>query len=225
MKRLPYTSAWLSLLIMAVPACSVLPERSPQATVHDFGPWQGDETRAHWSTVEITAPDWLQEDRIRYRLLYANPTAVRFYTQDRWVAPAPALLAQRLRAAAGRDGYRLLVELQSFEQVFDRPGHSSVIVDFRAKAWEGGTSSSETTESPGATSSLGANLDARNASSLRANPGEGRSKGGIPHEGVFRLSVPTPTADAAGAVAAFAEAIQSGMKELDSWLGSLRTMP
>ncbi|HWP00417.1 MAG TPA: hypothetical protein VNL74_07315 [Methylococcus sp.] len=188
MKRLSYTSAWLSLWVMVVPACTVLPERPPQATVHDFGPWQGDETRAHWSTVEITAPDWLQEERIRYRLLYANPTAVRFYTQDRWVAPAPVLLAQRLRAAAGRDGYRLLIELQSFEQAFDRPGHSSVIVDFRAKAWEGG-------------------------------------KSGIPHEGVFRLSVPTPTADAAGAVAAFAEAVQDGMRELDSWLGSLRTMP
>lgn len=186
--KLSYTSVWLSLLVMAAPACTVLPERPPQATVHDFGPWQGDETRARWSTVEITAPDWLQEERIRYRLLYANPTAVRFYTQDRWVASAPVLVAQRLRAAAGRDGYRLLIELQSFEQVFDRPGHSSVIVDFRAKAWEGG-------------------------------------KSGIPHEGVFRLSVPTPTADAAGAVAAFAEAVQAGMRELDSWLGSLRTMP
>ncbi|WP_367025660.1 hypothetical protein ABZN20_14200 [Methylococcus sp. ANG] len=128
MRRIP----WILILSLAAPACSVLPERPPQPALHDFGA-APTAAPAPWSAVQVEAPDWLQTDRLQYRLLYANPTELRAYALDRWIAPPPALLAQRLKAERNGSGYRLRVELQVFEQVFDRPGSSRVTIRFRAE--------------------------------------------------------------------------------------------
>jgi cholesterol transport system auxiliary component len=57
---------------------------------------------------------------------------VRSYTLDRWLAPPPALLTQKLTQAGGGGSHRLQVELQELEQVFDRPGNACVVVTLRA---------------------------------------------------------------------------------------------
>lgn len=126
------TLAWI--LTLTLTACSILPERPPQPALHDFGFESKTGTPAPWSTVEISAPDWLQTDRLLYRFLYANPTELRAYALDRWIAPPPALLEQRLKAHRSGTGYRLRIELQAFEQVFDRPGSARVTMRFRAEA-------------------------------------------------------------------------------------------
>lgn len=123
---------WILILSLTSAACSVLPERPPQPALHDFGAGAV-AAPAAWSSVEVDAPDWLQTDRLQYRLLYANPTELRAYALDRWVAPPPALLEQRLKSGRAGTGYRLRVELQAFEQVFDRPGSSHVTMRFRAE--------------------------------------------------------------------------------------------
>jgi cholesterol transport system auxiliary component len=76
----------------------------------------------------------LQSENIRYRLLYAEPTRVRYYAQDRWLAPPQALLAQRLSLSQGSGGLRLKIRLLEFEQVFDNPQSARVILAFRATA-------------------------------------------------------------------------------------------
>lgn len=124
--------SWTLMLSLAVSACSLLPERPPQPALHDFGA-AGAAAPAPWSSVDVDAPDWLQNDRLQYRLLYAKPTELRSYTLDRWIAPPPALLEQRLKAGRSANGYRLRIELQAFEQVFDRPGRSHVMIRLRAE--------------------------------------------------------------------------------------------
>ncbi|MDD2768909.1 MAG: hypothetical protein PHT19_09250 [Methylococcus sp.] len=160
---------WILLLALAVPACSMLPERPPQPALHDFG-IAAPSAPAPWSAAEVDAPDWLQTDRLQYRLLYANPTELRAYAQDRWVAPPPALLEQRLKSSRSSTGYRLRIELQTFEQVFDRPGNSRVTMSFRAETPSG--------------------------------------------DETFRLDQPAASADAAGAVQAFAQMVDRAIAQL-----------
>jgi len=123
-------------LLLTLSACSLLPARPPTPALHDFGPAEatlaGD--KAVWSSVAVDAPEWLQSENIRYRLLYSEPTRVRYYAQDRWLAPPPALLAQRLSLSQAAGGLRLKIKLLEFEQVFDSAQSARVILAFRATA-------------------------------------------------------------------------------------------
>ncbi len=128
----------LCAVLLSVAACGVTLDRPPHPALHDFGPTstkEQNENRAHWSAVSVDAPEWLQDQRIQYRLLYANPTQVRFYAFDRWLAPPPELLAQRLSVVGGGGGYRLRIQFQQLEQVFDRPENAHVVMAFRANVW------------------------------------------------------------------------------------------
>lgn len=115
--------------------CQVLPERPPPPALHDFGPMPpAAEDGVPWAAVSVDAPEWLQDPLIRYRLLYAKPTQVRFYTLDRWVAPPPDLLAHRLASNLAGRGYELKIELQGFEQVFEQPTQTLVWMRLHADA-------------------------------------------------------------------------------------------
>lgn len=106
----------IGLLILGSSACSTYPE---QLALHDFGlPVVADGFQAN---VRIEAPEWLQDNRIRYRLLYASPTQVRFYTLDRWIASPPELFEQQLLVGGKLPGRRLIIRLLDFEQQFDAP--------------------------------------------------------------------------------------------------------
>ena len=134
--------ALLALAGMAV-GCSLRLDRPPQPALHDLGPPAElhAPVPARWSAVTVNAPEWLKDPRIRYRLRYADPTQVRFYARDRWVAPPPDLLAQRLAGLGDGGGrYELGIELQDFEQIFDSPGRARVLLRLRATVGEpGGT--------------------------------------------------------------------------------------
>lgn len=125
----------LLALLLVLSACSVLPSRPPSPALHDFGLGAQGQTEAPWSSVAVDAPEWLQSENIRYRLLYADPTRVRSYSQDRWIAPPPALLAQRLTLFGAGKGYALKIKLLEFEQVFDGPRQARMILSFRATAF------------------------------------------------------------------------------------------
>lgn len=126
---------WLAASLLLA-GCQVLPERPPLPAVHDFGPPPSRHggPPSPWMTVTVQAPEWLHDPMIRYRLLYAQPTQVRFYQLDRWVAPPPDLLAGRLAADRGTAGYELRIELQSFEQTFAQPDRSTVLLRWHAEA-------------------------------------------------------------------------------------------
>lgn len=125
---------WL-ILGLALPAwvsCTLYPERPEPPALHDFGPFRPAAAAFPWVRAEVTAPDWLQDPRLHYRLLYAQSTEVRAYSRDGWVAPPAILLAQRLNGGQRGGGYRLHIELQDFEQIFDQPGRSRVVLAFLA---------------------------------------------------------------------------------------------
>lgn len=126
--------ALTAILALCLTGCSLYPERPPQPALHDFGPPASQAGAAPVVTVE--APAWLHEERLRYRLRYADPTGVRFYRLDAWLAAPPTLLAQYLgNALAGlQPDLRLRLSLTEFEQVFDSPGEAHILLGFLARA-------------------------------------------------------------------------------------------
>lgn len=125
---------WGFMFFMAVvPGCSILPERPPTPAIHDFG--QAIQTAGlpqnGAAMVAVSAPEWLMDDQIHYRLAYDDPTRVRFYNLDRWLASPPSLLAQYLSSGM-TGGIRMHVRLLDFEQIFDTPNTAHVLMRFRA---------------------------------------------------------------------------------------------
>lgn len=82
--------------------------------------------------IKVLAPKWLGDNRIRYRLLYAQPTRIRFYNLDQWIAPPQELLKLQLASANLDPNYSLVVHLLNFEQQFEEPGSAFVLLHFRA---------------------------------------------------------------------------------------------
>lgn len=124
------------IITLACAGCQILPDHAPVQAVYDFGPAQGENRPAPvpWCHVSVEAPDWLQDRLIRFRLVYAQPNQIRFYSQVRWVAPPPDLLANRLGAGCSDSHVDLGLELQRFEQIFDRPEQSTVVLQVQAHA-------------------------------------------------------------------------------------------
>ncbi|MFZ2171292.1 MAG: hypothetical protein WAW61_16850 [Methylococcaceae bacterium] len=122
--------------LMSGTGCSV---SSRQPVMHDFG--LPVSTSAYKSkqgnnpVINVDAPTWLWEDRIRYRLLYASPTHVDFYTLDRWVAPPPELFEQLLISSGKIRNHSLIIWLLDFEQQFDAPDRAHVILRFSVEAY------------------------------------------------------------------------------------------
>jgi cholesterol transport system auxiliary component len=115
-------------------ACGLLPQPPAPLALHDFGPQAATVAAAPPTRrVEVEAvhsPSWLANAQIHYRWLHDEPTRLRAYAQNEWVAPPAQLLTARLRLAfdspdfasaspGGRPAYRLDVDLLDFEQVFD----------------------------------------------------------------------------------------------------------
>jgi cholesterol transport system auxiliary component len=123
-------------VLLAVQACSLLTPHEAPPALHDFGARTHVRIPAYWSTVTVDAAEWLEDERIHYRLRYADPTRVRFYAAHRWLAAPSSLLAQRLSIAESGHGYRLHIRLVEFEQIFDKPKHARAILGFLAEADE-----------------------------------------------------------------------------------------
>lgn len=140
----------LLLLIMTLSGCTLLPEQPPPPKHHDFGPpSQSQQALVAVAPVRllltsVQAPVWLDTTEIHYRLLYNDPTWLRAYAQNRWIAPPAALLEQRWREILMGFGpnkrtgdnatsiYQLDIVVDRFEQVFDSPGSAYAIIGLRA---------------------------------------------------------------------------------------------
>lgn len=128
---------FLYFILLTASGCNSVQDYS-QPTVHDLGPLiqqQNNNTNVNWSVTTIDAPVWLWDDQIRYRLLYADPTQVGYYTKDRWIGPPPSLLRHKLtRHDGNKKLYRLHIQLLDFEQLFDQPGQSRVVLNVHVTA-------------------------------------------------------------------------------------------
>lgn len=110
--------------------------------LHDFGIIEVSlQSRKEPASAEIhvVAPKWLSDNRIRYRLLYAQPTRVRFYNRDLWVAPPPELLELHLASERLDPNYSLVIHLLNFEQQFEESGSASVLLQFSADVFAAGS--------------------------------------------------------------------------------------
>ncbi|WP_411727907.1 hypothetical protein [Methyloglobulus sp.] len=126
----------LGLFILSASSCSILPQSLPPA-VHDFGYVTSDSpseisTSAPQSLITVAAPKWLADNRIRYRLLYATPTQVRFYSLDRWIASPPELFEQMLNNSGKQWLAPITIKLHVFEQQFDTANQAKVVMHFTA---------------------------------------------------------------------------------------------
>lgn len=104
-----------------------------QPAVHDFGLPVSAAIQGR-ASVNVNAPTWLWDNRIRYRLLFASPSEVRFYGLDRWIASPPELFEQLLASTAKVQDYVLVIRLQDFEQQFDAPDRARVLLRFAVEA-------------------------------------------------------------------------------------------
>ena len=139
----------LSLALLA--GCAMGPQSREGIASYDFGlPRQDREANPRLQrdlvVATLTAPAWMDNTGIYYRLAYQDATRPQAYAKSRWVMPPAALLGQRLRASIVRasqaavftpaDGvradYTLRLELEEFSQVFDAADRSRAVVRLRA---------------------------------------------------------------------------------------------
>lgn len=110
-----------------------------QVALHDFGVPGSSNENVLTASPEITvaAPEWLADNGIHYRLLYAEPTQIRTYAQHRWIAAPPELFKQQLLGSGKFQKYALMIRLLDFEQRFDRPDSARVVLGFSVEAYAG----------------------------------------------------------------------------------------
>lgn len=144
------TPIWLMVALLLT-GCQILPERPPPAMLHDLGQTVAKPLDSNSAlqqiTLEVQAPDWLDDGSIHYRMPYRDATLLQAYQQDRWAAPPSHLLAERLRQqlGIGQKGssnqypprQRLTLELLEFTQQFDSPGQAKVVLWARLKLFDG----------------------------------------------------------------------------------------
>ncbi len=119
-------------LVFLSAGCSVT---AKQPVLHDFGVSVSTAAQQSKSSVSINAPTWLWDNRIRYRLLFASPSQVRFYGLDRWIASPPEMFEQLLNLSGASRDYALIIRLQDFEQQFDAPDRARVVLRFSVEAY------------------------------------------------------------------------------------------
>lgn len=126
----------LTALLLAGCTGLISEPREPDR-LHDLGPVDAPRADAPALRIDrIHAPTWLDSDRIYYRQLDTDPTRLRPYARNRWIATPAELLGERLSAAfpdpGERGGLTLRGELVTFEQRFEDEDSSETVLRMRA---------------------------------------------------------------------------------------------
>lgn len=138
------------MLIALSGACSLGPQIKEQPAGYDLGPLKSYPRENPGIDValllpDVSAPAWLDNQGIIYRLTYQDATQPRVYANSRWAASPALLISQRVRnrfaaAASGivtagtgaRADYALRIDLEDFSQAFDAESRSRVSMRVRA---------------------------------------------------------------------------------------------
>jgi cholesterol transport system auxiliary component len=198
----------IALLILSVyllAGCVAFNKSQSPISVYDFGmhlaqpskptPQPSLQHRKSLLITDATAPSWLDNNAIHYRLLYHNPTQSYTYASSRWIAAPATLLTQQIRNrivastneqvikdnSTAKADYALHIELEEFTQLFDAADTSHIVIGLRTSLVE------------------------RNTRKLLAQKD-------------LSITEKTPTADAAGAVFALSSASNQLINELIDWL-------
>jgi len=183
--------------------CSLMTSKEPAKADFDFGPLATARMRNASTSPEativvydITAPTWMDNSSMYYRLAYQTAANPMPYAQSQWVMSPAALLTQRLRSrlvdsssgevlrvsAHALAVYALRSELVEFEQIFDRPDHSHGVLRLRAT------------------------LEGDRVWAQRT----------------FAIEKPAPTADAAGGVIALAQCSDELAALISEWISAIQ---
>lgn len=143
----------MAVMLIALPgACSLGlgPQIKEQPAGYDLGPLKNYPRETPGIDValllpDVSAPAWLDNQGIVYRLNYQDATQPRVYAHSRWAASPALLISQRVRnrfaaAASGivtagdgtRADYALRIDLEDFSQAFDAESRSRVSMRVRA---------------------------------------------------------------------------------------------
>ncbi|HEV7814314.1 MAG TPA: ABC-type transport auxiliary lipoprotein family protein [Janthinobacterium sp.] len=153
-----------SLTILLFLAAGCASKGAPPA-LYDFGPLNMDASSATAASTAAAAPStspaslvvadangpaWLDNERMYYRLLYADAQQSRPYAQNRWASAPLQLLTQRLKSRIAQAGVKVLsasdaaagvdllrIEVDDFSQNFDSVAQSSGQVTLRASLLRG----------------------------------------------------------------------------------------
>jgi len=199
--RIPGAAALLVTLLLA--GCASSSKSTANNTQFDFGPLGAPAAQmaqaplAAVVVMDVTGSPALENERMMYRLNYADPLQARTYANSRWSANPLILVTQRIKARLAQSGVKVLsatdtmnnvpilrIELDDFSHAFASAGQSEGQVVLRASVFRGHTL-----------------LDQRTIS----------------------RATPAPSADAAGGVRALAASTDAAAADIAAWLAGINT--
>jgi cholesterol transport system auxiliary component len=177
-------------------------QKGPPTTQFDFGPATPASAQAPAQgtlgpvvVTDVTGSSALDNERMFYRLSYADPLQARTYANSRWTANPLQLLTQRFKTRLAQAGARVLsetdasigipllrIDVDEFIQDFGGVSQSTGVVAVRASVFQGHTL-----------------VDQRS----------------------FRRAVPASGADAPGGARALAAGTDAVAADIVAWLGTL----
>ena len=179
------------LLVMTLMAGCATGSRTP-VQIYDFGPADSAMTGARPDVFvsEVRAAEWLNTTDMLYRLEYRDPRLLSPYGSSRWAGIPAAMLTARLRMYVGNG--------QSARDRQTKCTLSLFLSEF--------------------SQIFKSERDSVTVTHLRATLNEsGSGKRALVRE--IKIERPAPSADAAGAAAAFAESVKLAATELNAWVG------
>lgn len=202
-----------SLGVIALVGCSALPEPPSRPVMYDFGPGPmqaaPSDRRAPLPALglaDVDAPGLPDgSNAVLYRLAYADAQQLRPYAQARWSQSPAQLLQQRLREHLGQRRAVLKAD-DGAAQVRDATQGGKLPPVLRVEVEEFSHTFTSATESVG--------LLRLRATVVDLTPAGEKLRG----QRVFIVRTPARSADAAGGVAALAEASTQAAKEVAEWV-------
>jgi cholesterol transport system auxiliary component len=185
-------------LALLLSACAS--QKGQPTTQFDFGPAAPTSAQAQGAlgsvvVTDATGSSALDNERMFYRLSYADPLQARTYANSRWTANPLQLLTQRFKTRLAQSGARVLsetdaasgipllrIDVDEFIQDFGGVSQSTGVVAVRASVFQGHTL-----------------VDQRS----------------------FRQAAAAPSADAAGGARALAASTDAVAADIVAWLGTL----
>ncbi|WP_305822347.1 ABC-type transport auxiliary lipoprotein family protein [Massilia brevitalea] len=188
---------------LALAGCASSSKTKANNDQYDFGPLGAPVTQMTQAPIaavvvmDVTGSPALENERMLYRLNYADPLQARTYANSRWSANPLILVTQRIKARLAQSGVKVLsatdtmnnvpilrIEVDDFTHAFASAGQSEGQVVLRASVFRGHTL-----------------LDQKTIS--RASP--------------------APSADAAGGVRALAASTDAAAADIAAWLAGIDT--
>ncbi|MGG7605288.1 ABC-type transport auxiliary lipoprotein family protein [Massilia sp. BKSP1R2A-1] len=192
----------LSILAAVLVLAGCASSKTQEATTFDFGPAAAQQTNAPAAlpaivVMDATGPAALENERMYYRLNYANALEARTYANSRWASNPLQMVTQRMKARLSQTGMKVLsatdastgvpllrVEVDDFVHAFSSAGQSEGQLTLRASLFSDHRL-----------------LDQR----------------------TFTRTTPAPSADAAGGARALAASLDAVAADIQAWLATVDT--